>query len=151
MIEGVTTKRLEPRADERGALMEILRSDDPIYEGFAQVYATLNYPGVVRAWHWHAHQVDLFTVVQGMVKIVLYDRREGSPTFGEVNEFFVGEQNPIVLRVPEGVYHGYKTIGVAPALLLNFPSQLYNREQPDEMRIPYDSDEVPYDWEIKMH
>ncbi len=150
MIDGVQTKRLEPRPDERGSLMEIMRSDDAIYPGFGQVYVTVNYPGVVRAWHLHREQTDLFTVVRGMAKIVIYDSREDSPTYGELNEFFVGEQNPMLLRVPPQVYHGYKTIGVEPAVLLNFPDKVYNREQPDEFRIPYNSQQIPYDWEIKM-
>jgi len=150
MIEGVRTKELKAHADERGALMEILRSDDEIYSAFGQVYVSYNYPGVVRAWHYHRQQDDLWTVVKGMVKAVLYDGREGSPTRGEVNEFYIGEQNRMLLRIPVGVMHGYKTVGDETALLLNFPTRLYNREEPDEYRLPYDSPEVPYDWAIVM-
>lgn len=149
MIEGVRIKELKVNADERGSLMEILRTDDPIFEKFAQVYVSLNYPGVVRAWHYHQRQNDYFVVVKGMVKVVLYDRREGSPTQGALQEFFLGERHNILLRIPAGVLHGYKTIGVEPALLLNFPTELYNRAAPDEYRLPWDSPEVPYDWSLK--
>ncbi len=150
MIQGVVVKQLKVNVDERGSLMEMLRCDDEIFEKFGQAYVALNYPGVVRAWHYHKRQVDFFVVVKGMAKVVLYDGRFDSPTRGEVNEFFMGERNPIMLRIPIGVLHGYKTIGVEPTLLINFPTEPYRREEPDEYRVPWDSEQVPYDWDIKF-
>ncbi len=149
MIEGVKIKELEPHADERGYLQEILRSDEKFFEGFGQIYVSLNYPGVVRAWHYHKKQVDFITVVKGMAKVVAYDARDGSPTRGEVNEFFVGEHNRILIRIPELVMHGYKTVGSEPCLLVNLPTRCYNRSEPDEYRIPPHKNDIPYKWEIK--
>ena len=131
--------------------MEMLRSDDDIFEQFGQVYLTTAYPGVVKAWHYHKNQVDHFTVVKGMAKVVLFDGREGSPTKGEVNEFFMGEQNPILLKIPKMVYHGFKCISEGEALIINVPTQPYNREQPDEIREPFDSKKIPYDWARKFY
>ena len=148
MIQGVETKQLTRHADERGFLMEILRSDDPIFTKFGQCYVSMNYPGVVRAWHWHQKQDDFFVVVKGMIKVGLCDMREGSATHGEVSEFYLGDNNNIVLRIPVGVAHGYKTVGVEPSLLINFPSEVYNREEPDEYRLPWDTDQIPFDWGI---
>ncbi len=150
MIEGVKVKQLQRHADERGCLTEILRRDDEIFIEFGQIYASVNYPGVIRAWHYHKKQDDFFAVVKGMAKVVLYDAREDSPTKGEVNEFFLGEQNMALVRIPVGVYHGYKTIGVEPSILLNLPTQPYNPSDPDEYRLPFNSPEIPYDWAIKM-
>lgn len=150
MIEGVKIKKLQSNADERGCLTEILRSDEEIFERFGQIYMSLNYPGVIRAWHYHKKQDDFWAVVKGMVKAVLFDGRENSPTKGEVQEVFLGEQNPALLRVPVGVMHGYKTIGVESSLLINLPTQPYNAADPDEYRLPYDTEEIPYDWDIKM-
>jgi dTDP-4-dehydrorhamnose 3,5-epimerase len=150
MIDGVVIKQLQGHADERGCLTEILRADDEIFEGFGQVYVALNYPGVIRAWHYHKNQEDFWAAVKGMVKAVLYDGREGSPTYGEVQEVFLGEQNMVLLRIPRGVMHGYKTIGVEPSLLMNIPTAPYNSADPDEYRLPFDTDEIPYDWAIRM-
>ena len=149
MIDGVVIKPLTPRADERGYLMELLRSDDPLFVGFGQSYVSLNYPGVVRAWHWHEIQYDYFVVVRGMVKVALFDRREAAPTRGEVQEVYLGEQSPALLRIPPGVLHGYKTIGTEPSLLLNFPTRTYDRTHPDEYRLPWNTVEIPYDWSLK--
>ena len=110
MIDGVRTKALKVIADERGFLMEILREDDPIFERFGQAYLTVAYPGVVKGWHYHKRQQDYFAVVKGMAKVVLYDDREGSPTRGEVNEFFLGERNPTLLVIPPLVVHGIKDV-----------------------------------------
>lgn len=150
MIHGVAIKKLVPHADERGYLQEILRCDDEIFEKFGQVYVSLNYPGVIRGWHYHKKQTDFFTVVKGAVKVGLYDRRPDSPTHGQVQEVFIGESHPVLLRIPVGVLHGYKTVGTKPSLLLNFPTQAYDRSDPDEYRVPYDSPDIPYDWGIKI-
>ena len=150
MIDGVRIKKLEGHADERGCLTEILRSDDDIFERFGQLYVALNYPGLIRAWHYHKKQDDLWAVVRGMIKAVLYDPRESSPTKGELNEFFMGEQDMFLLRIPAGVIHGYKTIGVEPALLINIPTEPYSAAEPDEYRLPFNTPEIPYDWEVKI-
>ena len=101
MIEGVKTKVLKVIPDERGRVMEILRADDELFLKFGQVYITTTYPQVVKAWHYHKVQTDHIVAVQGMIKLVLYDPRENSPTKGEVNEFFIGVHNPLLVQVPQ--------------------------------------------------
>jgi dTDP-4-dehydrorhamnose 3,5-epimerase len=149
MIDGVRTKELKMIPDERGRLMEMLRSDDPLFIKFGQIYLTTAYPGVVKGWHYHKKQIDNFIVVRGMMKVVLYDNREGSRTFGEVNEFFMGDQRPLLLQIPAGVYHGFKGIGTEEALVINCPTEVYNYDEPDEYRVdPHDND-IPYDWSLQ--
>jgi dTDP-4-dehydrorhamnose 3,5-epimerase len=149
VIEGVALKPLKPIADERGYLMEILRNDDEVFEKFGQAYITAVYPGVVKGWHFHKKQIDHFCVVKGMVKVVLYDDREGSATRGEVDEYFLGEKNPTLLKIPKLVLHGMKGIGTETGILLNIPTERYEYDDPDEYRVaPHDND-VPYDWSRK--
>lgn len=150
MIDGVELYPLKAHADERGYLMEILRESDPFFSRFAQVYVSKNYPGVIRAWHHHMKQTDLWCVVSGMVKAAMYDLREDSPTKGEVQEVFMGDDNRVLLIIPTGVAHGYKTVGQEPSLLLNFTDVLYNPAEPDEFRIPFDTPDIPYSWDIKI-
>ena len=150
MIDGVHIKQLRVIPDERGRLMEILREDDPIFKKFGQVYMTTTLPGVIKGWHYHKLQEDNIAVVFGMLKVVLYDDRDDSPTKGEVNEFFAGEHNPILIHVPIGVCHGWKCVSENEAIVINTVTEAYNYKNPDEYRLPYDTDEIPYDWEIKM-
>jgi len=146
VIDGAHVKPLKVIPDERGFLYEMLRADDPFYQQFGQCYLTAVYPGVVKGWHWHKLQTDHFVCVKGMAKVVLYDRREESPTFGEVNEFFMGERNPILLVIPRGVLHGMKGVGTETAMIINLPTHPYDHDEPDEFRVdPHDND-VPYDW-----
>lgn len=146
MIHGAAVKDLNLLPDERGYLMEILRSDDPLFQRFGQAYVTAAYPGVVKAWHFHTRQTDHFCVVKGMAKVVLYDPREDSPTRGEVNEFVIGEQKPRLVVIPPLVYHGYKNIGPETVLLLNMPTEVYDYAEPDEHRVAPHAGAVPYDW-----
>jgi dTDP-4-dehydrorhamnose 3,5-epimerase len=148
MIKDVITKKLRLIPDERGRLMEILRTDDPDYLPVAQIYMTTNYPGVVKAWHFHKHQTDQMTCVKGMVKVALYDARADSPTKGEVNEFFVGEYNPMLIVIPAGVYHGWKCISEHESVVVNCPTKLYDYKNPDEERAEYNDPNIPYNWDI---
>lgn len=149
MIDGVTMRKLRVIPDERGYLMEMLRSDWPEFERFGQVYITAVYPGVVKGWHYHQIQTDHFICVAGMAKVVLYDGREDSPTQGEVNEFFMGQLNPILLKIPPGVMHGFKGITPEMALIVNIATELYEYDNPDEYRLPPHTDQIPYDWARK--
>jgi dTDP-4-dehydrorhamnose 3,5-epimerase len=149
VIEGVRTKALKVIADERGRLMESLRSDDEIFLKFGQAYITTAYPGVVKGWHYHKIQVDNFVPVKGMFKVVLYDDREGSSTRGQVNEFFIGVHNTLLVQIPALVLHGFKAIGTEEAIMLNLPTELYRHDAPDEYRVDPKSPAVPYDWSLK--
>ncbi len=149
MIDGVKLKDLKVVPDERGRLMEILRADDEWFEKFGQVYMTTAYPGVVKAWHYHKLQTDNMAVIKGMMKVVLYDAREDSPTYEEVNEFFLGEHNFKLIQIPKMVYHGFKCIGAEEAIVINIPTETYDYKNPDEYRVdPYKND-IPYNWRLK--
>lgn len=150
LIHGVKTKKLSVHCDERGRLMEMLRADDPDMDvRFGQVYLTTAYPGVVKAWHYHHKQTDHFVCTRGMMKVVLYDDREGSPTKGVINEFFIGEHNPTIVEIPHLVYHGFKCISDYEATVINITTECYNYKDPDEFRLPPHGGPIPYDWARK--
>jgi len=146
MIDGIETKRLRLVPDERGYLMEILRDDDDLFTRFGQVYVTACYPGIVKAWHCHRRQVDLICCLQGTAKLGLYDDREDSPTCGETQSFILGTLNPLIVRVPPGVWHGFTPVTDETALILNVPSEHYVYDDPDELRRdPFDPD-IDFQW-----
>lgn len=149
MIQGVKVKKLRFIPDERGRLLEIFRCDDETFHAFGQVYCTTCYPGVVKAWHAHQHQEDNIAVLSGMGKIVLCDLREESLTKGEIQEFFCGDYNPLLIHIPTLVYHGFKGIGETETIFLNVPSVPYHHSNPDELRLPFDTSLIAYDWERK--
>jgi dTDP-4-dehydrorhamnose 3,5-epimerase len=149
MIAGVQTKPLRLIPDERGFLMEILRTDDALFDRFGQLYLTYAYPDVVKGWHYHKIQTDFFCCVKGMIKLVLFDGRDGSATKGEVNEFFLGDQNRLLVSIPPFVLHGFKGLPPEGGYLINAPTHLYVYDSPDEYRVPPHDNDVPYDWARK--
>jgi dTDP-4-dehydrorhamnose 3,5-epimerase len=147
LIEGVKTRQLKIIVDERGRLAEILRSDWDFFSKVGQVYFTTAYPGVVKGWHYHKLQTDHFFCIKGMTKLVLYDARENSPTIGEINEFYTGEHNPLLVIIPPLVYHGFKAISTEESIMINIPTELYNYSNPDEYRLDAHTDKIPYNWD----
>ncbi|OIQ10486.1 dTDP-4-dehydrorhamnose 3,5-epimerase [Moorella thermoacetica] len=111
MIAGVQIKKLVRHCDDRGFFMEILREDDEIFSHFGQASMSKSYPGVIKAFHYHEHQDDLWFFPVGNAQVVLYDLREDSPTRGETNVFYLGEDNPVLLLIPRMVAHGYRVLG----------------------------------------
>ena len=149
MIDGVKIKRLKVIPDERGRLMEILRSDDDLFDKFGQVYATTTYPGVVKAWHKHKKQADNMACVAGMVKVVLFDARDKTSTSREINEFYMGVHNPVLIHIPAGIYHGWMCVSPDEAVVVNVPTEKFDYEHPDEQRLDPHGDDIPYDWQRK--
>ena len=149
-IEGIIIKNLKPILDERGYLQECFRSDWPIYNKFGQAYITIAFPNVVKAWHMHKIQIDNMTCISGNAKLVLYDNRKEKSTYKNFKEIFFGEKNPLLVTIPPYIWHGFKAIGQEKIIVLNCPTELYNYDNPDEYRLPYDTEEIDYKWEIKM-
>ncbi len=146
MIDGVHIKRLTRHCDERGFFMEILRDDDELLARFGQTSYTMSYPGIIKAFHWHRRQDDLWFVAAGSALVVLHDLREGSPTRGETQSLITGEQDPALVLIPAGVAHGYKVLGDRPLGLFYHTTESYDRAAPDEERIPFDDPAIGFDW-----
>jgi dTDP-4-dehydrorhamnose 3,5-epimerase len=153
MIEGVNVRELQVNSDERGHLVEMFREDWELYDSNpAMSYYSMSYPGIIRAWHRHLEgQTDHFVCPKGRIKVGIYDERTDSATEGELNTFVIGEHNQNAIRIPGDCWHGFKVLGDKSALLVNFPTKLYDYAEPDEERIPYDTDRIPLDWEAEPH
>lgn len=139
MIEGVEVVKLEPHVDDRGYLIEILRATDSHFTKFGQIYLVGDMArGTIRAFHKHEVLWDWFFISHGSAKFVLKDDRPDSPTYGEVMTVVTGERNPCLITVPPGVYHGWMALE-DDTQLISTASEVYNRQKPDEERIPADS------------
>ena len=148
-IKDVILKKLVTHSDDRGYFREVVREDDQLLSHFGQSSITKTYPGVIKAFHWHHNQDDVWYVVDGMARVVLYDRRPGSPTQGVTQVVYAGEDNPVVILIPVGVAHGYQVLGNKPVVLFYHVTQAYDPKQPDEQRIPFDDPQIGFDWTIQ--
>jgi len=150
MIGGLKIIPLTQHCDDRGRVMEILRKDDPHFAGFGQAYFSSIYPGVIKAWHAHKKQTDCLSVIYGMCKIGFYDDRPNSPTKGKTHGIVVGEHHRVLIQIPPMVFHGFKAISTEEVLLINLPSEPYDRKSPDEIRRPWNDPGIAFDWETRF-
>jgi dTDP-4-dehydrorhamnose 3,5-epimerase len=146
MIQGVGVFPLRQIPDERGKIMHMLRRNDSHFEEFGEIYFSVVYPDVVKGWHLHKVMTLNYAVVSGMIKLVLYDDREESPTRGELQEMFIGDSNYVLVKIPPGVWNGFKGIGTVPAIVANCSTIPHD---PEEIvrRSPFD-DFIPYNWTL---
>lgn len=147
MIDGVNIRPLRQISDERGKVMHMMRVDDPDFEQFGEIYFSMVYSGVIKGWHLHKRMTINYAVVVGMIKLVLYDDRAGSPTRGELQELFVGESNYVRVKVAAGIWNGFKGVGAIPAIVANCASIPHDPEEIIRLD-PFDPT-IPYNWELQ--
>ena len=147
MIKDVLVKPLTQIADERGKIMHMLRADEPNFEQFGEIYFSVVYPGVIKGWHLHKEMTLNYAVISGMIKLVLYDDREDSPTKGELQEIFMGEDNYLLVKIPPRVWNGFKGMGAKPAIVANCASSPHDPEEISRLD-PF-SNHIPYNWSLR--
>jgi dTDP-4-dehydrorhamnose 3,5-epimerase len=147
MIEGVVISPRKIIPDERGRVMHHLKATDPEFERFGEIYFSMVNPGVIKGWHLHREMVINYAVPIGQIKLVLYDDRAGSRTRGELQELYIGDGNYCLVKVPIGVWNGFKGIGTIPSLVANCATIPHD---PNEIeRLDPFSPKIPYDWALK--
>ena len=142
MIEDVKITPLRKIADERGAIFHMLREDSPVFERFGEIYFSQAYPGVIKGWHEHTAQTQNYAVIQGMIKLVLFDNRKNAATYGKLVELFIGDLNYQLVTIPVGIINGYKCIGTQSCLVANCST--IPHQEGEMIRYAPDSDKVPY-------
>ena len=146
-ISGVSILSLKQIPDERGKIMHMLKSTDPHFEKFGEIYFSTVYPGIVKGWHIHTQMTLNYAVVSGMIKLVLYDDRPDSPTKSEIQEIFLGESNYALVTIPPLVWNGFKGTGTVQAIVANCATIPHD---PAEMqRLDPLACKIPYNWEIR--
>jgi dTDP-4-dehydrorhamnose 3,5-epimerase len=146
-IADVIIKPLKRFPDERGMVMHIMKATDEEFKGFGEVYCSSIYPGVVKGWHYHEKVTLNYVVLKGMIKFVLYDERENSPSKGVVQEIFIGEDNYVRVTVPPGIWNGFKGIGTEPALVCNVLDMPHDENE--TKRLDPHQNHIPYTWDRK--
>lgn len=147
VIDGVIVTPLRQIVDERGKVMHMLRNDAAHFSSFGEIYFSTVHPGAIKGWHVHRRMTLNYAVPHGNIKFVLYDDRAGSPTFGELQELFLGPDNYCLVTVPPLVWNGFKGVGTETALVANCASIPHDPDEIDR-KDPFDPS-IPYDWTIK--
>ena len=145
MIEGVLINKLKQIPDDRGAIYHMLRRDSPHFIEFGEIYFSIAFPGIIKGWHEHTKQIQNYAVIDGKIKLVLYDNRSNSKTHKTIYEIYLGEENYSLVTIPTGIITAYKCISKKNSILANCSTLPHD---PKEM-INYDfkGDKVPYNWD----
>jgi len=148
MIKGVqvTNKRIIP--DDRGKIMHIMKSSDEQFNTFGEVYCSTVFPGVVKGWHMHKEMTLNYVVLKGNIKFVLFDARIDSPTYKEIQEIIIGENQYVMVTVPPFVWNGFNGIGLEEAFVINFTDIPHSVDEIVRMD-PHQNELIQYDWSIK--
>ena len=147
MIHGVKIIPLRQIVDERGKIMHMMKATDPHFIKFGEIYFSCAWPGTVKAWHIHKRMTINNAVMSGRAKLVMYDLRDDSPTKGELQEVFFGEDNYVLVQMPPGIANGYKAYGDKLVILANCATEPHD---PDEIvRIDPFTKDIPYNWDLK--
>jgi len=147
MINGVLIKPLKIISDERGSIMHMMRVDDPDFEKFGEIYFSTIYPGIIKGWHIHKEMILNYAVIKGMIKLVLYDDRNESPTKGELQEIYIGEKNYCLVKIPPKIWNGFKAIGNEMAIVANLASIAHQQDEIERLD-PF-SNKIPYKWGLE--
>ena len=149
MIDGVKIKEVKRHFDDRGFFAEVVKFGEETFKEIKQTSYTETYPGVIKAFHWHKRQYDIWSPVRGSMRIVLYDLREDSPTYQETQAIYAGEDNFLVVLIPPYVAHGYQVLGTEKVGLFYHTTEAYDPKNPDEERLPFNDSKIGFDWETK--
>lgn len=146
IIEGVFIKPLNVFPDDRGFFSEVFRTSDDICREFdiMQSSITMTRQNVIKAFHYHLLQTDIFLPIKGTAKITLVDIRKGSPSYLFANSIVAGEYYLKAVRIPNGVMHGYEVLPDGNMTMVYWTDRHYNPK--DEFRVSYDSSEIDFKW-----
>lgn len=147
-IDGVATKEVRNIVTKNGVTRELYRPDWGVAVGTVQhmIHVCLR-AHAVSAWHMHELQTDHIFPINGLGKLVLFDDRPNSPTRGRINAFNVSPMRPTLFRIPPGIWHGLQNMDTPEFQFINFFDRPYAYEEPDEWRLPWDTDKIPYRFE----
>jgi dTDP-4-dehydrorhamnose 3,5-epimerase len=145
-IAGVALVELKRHHDDGGSMTELARLVDGTPQtigGFTvrQVNYSELEPGVIKAFHLHARQTDVWYVPPSdRVLVVLVDARKDSRSEGTVRRLVLGAGSSRLLRIPPGVAHGARNLGGGTARIIYFTDVHFSPEPAscDEGRLPWD-------------
>ncbi len=146
-IEGVIVTPLRRIPDERGTVFHMLKATDPHFTKFGEIYFTTIYRDVIKGWHKHERMTLNYAVPYGRIKLVMYDSRPDSPTYGNIKEVFLGPDHYALVTIPTDVWNGFKGMSDL-AIVANCATEPHTMAYSDRLD-PFDNDLIPYDWGVR--
>jgi len=143
-IEGIKITPLKIISDDRGSVMHMLRNDSQVFEKFGEVYFSTIFDDKIKAWHLHREATLNYACLHGKVKLVLFDEREKSETFGLYQELFLSLENYSLITIPPNIWNGFKGLNKGHSIIANCLNLSHNEKE--MFRLDMDDKRFNYKW-----
>lgn len=144
MIDGLIKTPLKQFKDDRGKVMHMLRSTDPHFKKFGEIYFSWINPEAVKAWNKHTLATLNYAVPVGSIQLILYDDRPQSPTYKDINEYILNTDDYYLLTIPPHIFYGFQSLNNEPAMIVNCSTLQHDPKE--SIRLPIDTPDIPYKW-----
>ena len=145
LLHGVEIRDIKNLITSNGTTTELFRTDWGLLpDNVDHIIHVVFRPNAVSAWHMHEHRTDYIFVTEGTIRIALYDGRGNSPSHNKVNVINSSRMRPVIVKIPNGVWHGFENLEQTHSSFINYANRAYSYEEPDEWRLPSDTLEIPY-------
>ena len=146
-ISGVEIIKRNVISDDRGKILHMLKVDDNNFKKFGEIYFSYVYPKKIKAWHIHKKMTLNYVAAYGKIKLVLYDDRKDSKTFGKIQEIFLSNDNHLLVSIPPLIWNGFSSADDNLAVLANCSDIPHDKTE--ILRLDYDDPKFPYNWNKK--
>ena len=147
-IEGVKIITKKVISDDRGKILHMLKNDDEEFQKFGEIYFSYVFPKKIKAWHIHKKMTLNYVAAFGKIKLVLYDDREKSSTFGKIQEIFLSNENHCLVIIPPLIWNGFTSADDNQAILANCSDIPHDKSE--ILRLDFNDPKFPYDWNKKQ-
>ena len=146
-ISGVEIIKKNVITDDRGKILHMLKVDDNNFKKFGEIYFSYVYPKKIKAWHIHKKMTLNYVAAYGKIKLVLYDDRKSSKTFGKIQEILLSNDNHLLVSIPPLIWNGFSSADDNLAVLANCSDIPHDKTE--ILRLDYDDPKFPYNWNKK--
>lgn len=146
-IEGVIIQPLKQIADKRGLVLHMLKNNSNLFKQFGEIYFSEIHSGLVKAWKRHKKQSQNLVVPLGKIRLVIYDDRSNSNTYGEIAQCKLGRpENYRLIHIPPMLWYGFQGIGDQTSMIANCTDLSHDPEEMESLSA--DTNQIPYQWKI---
>lgn len=141
-ISGISLTPLKKIQHPLGDVYHGMKKSDEGFAGFGEVYFSTILSGTIKPWKKHVQMTLNIVVPVGIIRFVLHDDRENSPTKGNYMDIVLSLNNYYRLTVPPHIWMAFQGIGKGINLLLNVSDILHD---PNEI-IRGELNQFEYKW-----
>ena len=144
-ISGVEIIKKDVISDERGKILHMLKASDKNFKNLVKFIFHMFFLKRSKLGIYIKNDFKLCCCLWKN-KLVLYDDRKDSKTFGQIQEIFLSNDNHVLVSIPPLIWNGFTSADDNLAVLANCSDIPHDKMEIS--RLKYDDPKFPYDWNI---